>query len=140
MKSLLMLVVAAAPFTVRAADLSGAWHLTGAIANVNIDRVWTIRQSDNKIEGPCKNQMGETALSGEVKGADVTWKYQANYQGARSRSCSRARSSPMSKSRARSARPRPTEATPSREASTPSANDSQPAPSGLSRPLRERAS
>jgi len=83
MKSLLMLVVAAAPFTVRAADLSGAWHLTGAIANVNIDRVWTIRQSDNKIEGPCKNQMGETALSGEVKGADVTWKYQANYQGSK---------------------------------------------------------
>ena len=81
MRNILKVVFALTPFTAAAADLAGAWHLAGTIANVNIDRVCTIRQTGDKIEGPCKNQMGETALSGEVKGTDVSWKYDANFQG-----------------------------------------------------------
>jgi hypothetical protein len=44
--------------------------------------VCTIKQADNKIQGPCKNQMGETVLSGDVNGKDVTWKYESKYEGA----------------------------------------------------------
>ena len=62
------------------ADIAGSWRLTGLIAEVPIDRLCTIRQTGNKIEGPCKNQAGEVMLRGETDGKSVTWKYEARYQ------------------------------------------------------------
>ena len=62
------------------ADVAGRWRLTGQIAEVAIDRLRTLRQTSNKIEGSCKNQAGEVMLSGEVDGKSVTWKYEAKYQ------------------------------------------------------------
>jgi len=44
----------------------GSWRFNGNIAGVAIDRACTVRQSENKIEGPCKNQIGKVLLHGEV--------------------------------------------------------------------------
>ena len=77
---LLALVFAAIP--AGAADVAGTWRLTGRIADVNIDRVCTIQQTESRIQGACKNQTGETVLSGEVNGRNVTWTYQSQYDGA----------------------------------------------------------
>lgn len=77
--TLLVLVLAAIP--AGAAEIAGTWRLTGRIADVNIDRVCTIRQTESRIEGACKNQTGETVLSGEVNGGNVKWKYESKYEG-----------------------------------------------------------
>src|SRR5436190_23042483 len=81
MKSLI-LALGLAVIPAGAAEVGGVWHLVGHVADVNIDRVCTIKQAAGKIQGPCKNQMGETVLSGEVNGKNVTWKYEAKYEGA----------------------------------------------------------
>jgi hypothetical protein len=53
----------------------GSWRFTGNIAGDAIDRAYTVRQTENKIEGPCKNQIGEVVLHGEVDGTSITSKY-----------------------------------------------------------------
>jgi hypothetical protein len=78
-RSILVLAVTLLPAA--AADVAGSWRLTGNIAGVAIDRACTIHQTENKIEGPCKNQVGEVVLHGEVDGKSVTWKYEAPYEG-----------------------------------------------------------
>jgi carbon monoxide dehydrogenase subunit G len=74
-----LLALSALP--VAAADISGAWKLEGNIADVRINRVCTIKQAGNKLSGGCKNQMNELSLTGEVNGNNVTWSYDADYQG-----------------------------------------------------------
>lgn len=81
MKTILLVLVSAA-IPAGAAEIAGTWRLTGRIADVNIDRVCTIRQTESRIQGACKNQTGETVLTGEVNGGDVTWKYESKYDGA----------------------------------------------------------
>jgi hypothetical protein len=81
MRPILIALVAAA-VSASGAHIAGIWRLTGRIADVAIDRVCTIEQTEGKIQGPCKNQAGETALSGEVNGDSITWKYEAKYEGA----------------------------------------------------------
>jgi hypothetical protein len=66
---------------VAGADISGAWKVEGDIAEVHVNRVCTIKQADNKLTGACKNQVNETVLTGEVDGKNITWKYDADYQG-----------------------------------------------------------
>jgi hypothetical protein len=78
----ILLALAFAAIPVGAAEIAGTWRLTGRIADVNVDRVCTLRQTESRIEGACKNQTGETVLSGEVKGGNVTWKYESKYDGA----------------------------------------------------------
>jgi hypothetical protein len=80
MKRNIALTLAAVAFPVCGADVAGVWRLTGTVADVAIDRVCTIRQTESKIEGQCKNQASTTALTGEVKDRSVTWKYEAKYQ------------------------------------------------------------
>jgi hypothetical protein len=79
MRAIILVLLAAIP--VSGAQIAGTWRLTGKIADVTINRVCTIQQTDNRIQGPCKNQMGETTLIGEVNGDQVTWKYEAKYEG-----------------------------------------------------------
>ncbi len=64
-----------------AADISGAWKLEGNVADVRINRICTIKQAGNKLTGACKNQMNELSLTGEVNGNNITWSYDADYQG-----------------------------------------------------------
>jgi hypothetical protein len=80
---LMILVLVAAAMPAGGAQIAGIWQLTGRIADVAIDRVCTIQRTENKIQGPCKNQVGETVLSGEVNGNSVTWKYEAKYGSAK---------------------------------------------------------
>jgi hypothetical protein len=51
-------------------------------SGAQIGGICTIRQIESRIQGPCKNQAGETVLNGEVNGNNVTWKYEAKYEGA----------------------------------------------------------
>jgi uncharacterized lipoprotein YmbA len=81
MKTILLALVCAA-IPADAAEIAGTWRLTGRVADVNIDRVCTIRQTESRIQGACKNQSGETVLSGEVNGGNITWKYESKYDGA----------------------------------------------------------
>lgn len=76
-----ILALAFAALPASAAEFNGTWRLAGRVADVDIDRVCTIRQVDNKIQGPCRNQSGETILRGEVNASQVTWKYESTYQG-----------------------------------------------------------
>jgi hypothetical protein len=78
----ILLALAAAAMSASDAHITGIWRLTGTIADVAIDRVCTIEQTGGKIQGPCKNQAGETVLSGEVNGDSISWKYEAKYDGA----------------------------------------------------------
>jgi hypothetical protein len=66
-----------------AADISGTWKLEGDIAGVHINRTCTIKQAETKISGSCKSQMNDLALAGEVNGSDVTWHYEADYEGTK---------------------------------------------------------
>jgi hypothetical protein len=82
-KSLLFLLALSVPPAFAADDVAGAWKLVGDIAGVHIDRVCTIKQAGNKIAGSCKNQTNELALTGEVNGNNVTWNYDADYEGTK---------------------------------------------------------
>ena len=81
MRPILLAFVAAA-MAASGAHITGVWRLTGRIADVTIDRVCTIEQTEGRIQGPCKNQSGETVLSGEVNGDIITWRYEAKYDSA----------------------------------------------------------
>jgi hypothetical protein len=81
MRPILLALVAAA-MSAGSAHITGTWRLTGRIADVTIDRVCTIEQTEGKIQGPCKNQAGDKVLNGVVDGDTVTWKYEAKYDGA----------------------------------------------------------
>ena len=80
MRTMIFALLAAA-IPAGGAQIAGTWRLTGKVADVTINRVCTIQQTDNRIQGPCNNQMGETTLTGEVDGDQVTWKYEAKYEG-----------------------------------------------------------
>ncbi len=64
-----------------AADISGAWKVEGAIADVHVNRVCTMKQVGNKLTGACKNPTNELPMTGEVNGDKVTWTYDSDYQG-----------------------------------------------------------
>ena|SRR5579872_764117 len=81
MRPILLAFVAAA-LSASGTHITGIWRLTGRIADVIIDRVCTIEQTEGRIQGPCKNEAGKTVLRGEVSGDSVTWKYEAKYDSA----------------------------------------------------------
>jgi hypothetical protein len=79
----ILLALVAAVMSASGGHITGIWRLTGRIADVSIDHLCTIEQTEGRIQGPCKNRAGETVLSGEVNGDSVAWKYEAKYGGAR---------------------------------------------------------
>jgi hypothetical protein len=81
-QKLLFLLILSIPLAL-AADVSGAWKVEGDIAGVHINRVCTIKQADTKLTGGCKNQTNELALTGEVNGNNITWSYEADYEGTK---------------------------------------------------------
>ena len=66
-----------------AADVSGSWKLDGHIEGVRINRICTLQQSGQKLDGKCKNATDEVVLAGEVDGNKVVWKYDVMYDGAK---------------------------------------------------------
>jgi len=82
MKKLLTLMAVSA-MALAAADASGTWKLTGEIDGIAISRVCTLKQTDSKLTGTCKNDTNEVALTGEVKGNDITWQYEVDYDGSK---------------------------------------------------------
>ncbi len=66
---------------VAGADISGVWKLEANIAEVHVNRLCTLKQVGKKLTGGCKNQTDEKILTGEVEGKNISWSYEADYQG-----------------------------------------------------------
>jgi len=82
MKKLLVLLAFIAVPAV-AQDFSGLWKIDGAVADNQVAATCTFKQTDTHITGSCKMDQSDKALDvkGEVKGKQVTWQYDIDYQG-----------------------------------------------------------
>ena len=86
MKSLLIAAAfaLAAPAAASAADITGAWALSGSVPAMNFDFTLTcdFKQEAMALTGSCKDQQGTVmATTGTVADKSVTFAYDANFGG-----------------------------------------------------------
>ncbi len=78
------LLSASAAFAAGAPDLTGQWNVHASISGNESDRVCTFVETDNKLTGTCtsSDEGKEVQITGNVDGQKLTWKYDAEYNGA----------------------------------------------------------
>jgi hypothetical protein len=78
-KTLWIAILAAVPAV---GEVEGNWKVEGSIGQFAVDLVCSFKEVGNKLTGTCKGQdIGEVALTGETKDANVKWSYQVDFQG-----------------------------------------------------------
>jgi hypothetical protein len=69
------------PKEATAADVTGTWNLAVETPQGTMTLVTTFKQDGEKLAGTQTSQMGDTALEGTVKGADIAFVVVINMQG-----------------------------------------------------------
>src|SRR5260370_853104 len=65
-----------------AQNLTGHWAIHNNIAGKENDQECGLVVTDNKISGSCKSQDKDLPVTGTVDGNQVTWQFQAEYNGS----------------------------------------------------------
>lgn len=75
-------VLAAACAAPALADVTGDWQIEGAIGQMPLSVVCSLKEADGKLTGSCHNeQFPDLPLTGETGEGTATWTYTVDFQG-----------------------------------------------------------
>jgi len=63
------------------ANISGVWNATVETAQGTGNPVFTLKQEGEKLTGNYKGALGEGAITGTLKGSDISFSFKLNFQG-----------------------------------------------------------
>ena len=84
----IVLLLSALPALAADASVSGTWKVEGNVSGYAVDRLCTFKQDGKKLSGSCQNgdpnadDKAVLQLTGNVDDKNVTWKYDAEWNGS----------------------------------------------------------